>query len=243
MARKKRARPGAREIAGESRVHAALTKALLGGRLRPGTPLRERSVAELFGVTRGAVRKVLLQLVHEGKLETFANRGAYVPRPTVSDIRMIYEARRAVEAGLVAILAERITAPQLAQLKAHVGQERRAQRRGQRDEQVTLAGGFHTALATLAANEALSEIVDRLVARTQLCVALFESDRQSGCAPEEHWPIVEALSKKDGARGAAAMLMHLRQVEARVVAQATEEEPEEADATLKDILGEEFEEP
>jgi DNA-binding GntR family transcriptional regulator len=243
LVRKKRARLGVRETASEGRVHAALTKALLGGRLRPGTPLRERSVAELFGVTRGAVRKVLLQLVHEGKLETFANRGAYVPRPTVTDIRMIYEARRAVEAGLVAVLAERITAPQIAQLKAHVGQERRAQRRGQRDEQVKLAGGFHAALAALAANEALSEIVDRLVARTQLCVALFESDRHSGCAPEEHWPIVEALSKKDGARGAAAMVTHLRQVEARVVAQATEEELEEADATLKDILGEELEEP
>jgi RNA binding exosome subunit len=39
------------------------------------------------------------------------------------------------------------------------------------------------------------------------------------------------------------MLMHLRQVEARVVAHATEEEPEEADTTLKDILGEKFEEP
>jgi DNA-binding GntR family transcriptional regulator len=80
-------------------------------------------------------------------------------------------------------------------------------------------------------------------ARTQLYVALFESDQHSGCAPEEHQRIVEALSKKEGARGAAAMLMHLRQVEARVVAHATEEEPEEADTTLKDILGEKFEEP
>ncbi len=59
----------------EDALHQAITRALLDGKLRPGTPLRERYLAESFGVTRGLVRKVLLRLGQEGKLEMHANRG------------------------------------------------------------------------------------------------------------------------------------------------------------------------
>jgi DNA-binding GntR family transcriptional regulator len=198
------------------RVYAALSKALLSGKLRPGTPLRERTLAELFGVTRGAVRRALLQLVEEGKLEAFANRGAYVPQPSGEAIREVYEARKAVESGLVALIAPRLTAGALSRLKGHVAKERQAERRGDREASVRLSGAFHGELVALAGNETLSEIVGRLVGRTQLYVALFESARHSGCAPDEHGAIVSALARKDGAAAAAAMVRHLELVRARV---------------------------
>jgi DNA-binding GntR family transcriptional regulator len=197
-------------------VYAALSKALLSGKLRPGTPLRERTLAELFGVTRGAVRRALLQLVEEGKLEAFANRGAYVPQPSGEAIREVYEARKAVESGLVALIAPRITPTELARLKSHVAKERQAERRGDREASVRLSGAFHGELVALAGNETLSEIVTRLVGRTQLYVSLFESARHSGCAPDEHGAIVSALTKKDASGAAAAMVRHLELVHARV---------------------------
>ncbi|MFO0458193.1 MAG: GntR family transcriptional regulator, partial [Burkholderiales bacterium] len=80
-------------------------KALLGGALRPGTPLRERHLAQAFGTTRGTVRKVLLRLGTEGKLELRPNRGAFVPTPSAEDVRRVYEMRRVLECGTVAMLA------------------------------------------------------------------------------------------------------------------------------------------
>jgi DNA-binding GntR family transcriptional regulator len=204
--------------AAEDSLHAAITRALLGGQLRPGTPLRERYLAEEFGVTRGLVRKVLLRLGQEGKLEMHANRGAFVPQPTPEQVRQAYGARQAVEAGLLAVLGHDLQPEQLARLKAHLRAERAASRRARRDESVRLAGDFHLLLADLVGNPELRAILQRLIARTQMFVALFEPAQSSDCAPEEHAPIVDALERGDTPAAVGAMLAHLRQVEARVLA-------------------------
>lgn len=209
----------------EETLHAAITSALLNGRLRPGTPLRERYLAEEFGVTRGVVRKVLLRLGQEGKLETHANRGAFVPQPSASQIRGAYQARKAVEAGVVSLLATTLTAEQLAKLKAHLRAERAASRRSRRDESVQLAGDFHLLLGDLLGNTELGEIVRRLISRTQMFVALFEPAQASDCAPEEHEQVVDALERRDATAAVAAMLAHLSQVEQRVLARVEVTEP------------------
>lgn len=209
----------------EETLYAAITRALLNGRLRPGTPLRERYLAEEFGVTRGVVRKVLLRLGQEGKLEMHANRGAFVPQPSADQIRDAYQARKAVEAGVVSLLAATITAEQLAKLKAHLRAERAASRRSQRDESVRLAGDFHLVLADLLGNAELRDIVQRLISRTQMFVALFEPTQASDCAPDEHEPVVNALERRDASAAVAAMLDHLSRVEQRVLARADVTEP------------------
>ena len=93
---------------------------LLEGKLRPGTPLRERQLAEIFGLTRGAVRKVLGRLGQEGKVQAFTNRGSFVPQPTIVDVQQVYDARKAVESGIVAVLTSRMTTSQLARLRMQV---------------------------------------------------------------------------------------------------------------------------
>ncbi len=223
--------------ASEATLHEAISRALLAGKLAPGTPLRERYLAEQFGVTRGAVRKVLLRLGHEGKLEMHRNRGAFVPQPSVQDMEQIYGARKAVEAGVVALLASRIDDAGLARLRAHVRQERSAARAGAREESVRLAGGFHGTLVEMLANPELAAIVQKLVARTQMFVALFESARDSGCAPDEHEAIVAAFERRDPGAAVEAMLQHLGHVEERVKAHVGvgEESPEVADI-LRDAI-------
>ena len=220
----------------EQSAYDAICKALLEGKLRPGMPLRERYLAEVFGVTRGAVRKVLLRLGQEGKLQMLPNRGAYVPQPSADDVRHVYEARKAVEAGLVAALASRITAEQLAHLRAHVRRERKAGRDSRRDDSVRLAGAFHVELVKALDNPELAEIVQRLVARTQMFVALFEPARDSGCAPDEHEAIIAALATRDGARAAGAMLQHLQQVHERVHQHINDREPPALGDILRSVL-------
>jgi DNA-binding GntR family transcriptional regulator len=208
----------------EDAAYEALSKVLLEGKLRPGTPLRERQLAEIFGLTRGAVRKLLLRLGHEGKVEMFANRGSFVPQPTVTDVCQVYDARKVVESGLVAMLAPRMTALQLAHLRSLVQKERRAERLGHRNESVKLAGGFHIELVQALGNEELTDILRRLISRTQMFVALFEPAPESGCAPEEHEIIVDALAAGDAGRAVAAMINHLQRVQARVM-QHVDEKP------------------
>lgn len=224
------ASPSGASAASEASLYEAIARALLAGQLRPGTALRERYLAEQFGVTRGLVRKVLLRLGHEGKLEIRVNRGAFVPQPSAEQVRQAYGARQAVEAGLLALLATQLQSAQLARLQAHLRSERAASRRQRRDESVKLAGDFHLLLAQVLGNPELIEILGRLVARTQMFVALFEPAQASACAPEEHALVVEALARGDGPAAVAAMLEHLRQVEHRVLtAMGAAGQPEVAD--------------
>lgn len=217
----------------EAMVRDALVKALLGGALRPGTPLRERALAETFGATRGAVRKVLLRLGEEGKLELRPNRGAFVPTPTADDVRRVYEARRVLECGTIAVLAEGLDRERLGPLDALLVRERAAQRAGRRDEAVRLAGDFHLVLVDLLGNAEVSASLRALVARTQLFVALFESADDAGCAVDEHDAVVRALRRRDAPAAIRAVSEHLRHVEGRVLARMPRPRQDDVGAILR----------
>ena len=48
----------------DDRIHATIHEAVLDHRLPPGTRLGEVALADLFGVTRAVIRKVLARLAH-----------------------------------------------------------------------------------------------------------------------------------------------------------------------------------
>lgn len=204
----------------DERVYAAVSKALLSGKLRPGTPLRERALAEALGCTRGAIRKVLARLGMEKRLVLEHNRGAFVPNPSIEDMRGIYRARRIVEAGVVTTLFGQLSREQSAALRKHVQAEQRAFKEGRREDAIRLAGEFHLLLARMTGSEELLSYLQRLVANTELYKALYDSAEAASCAPREHEQIIEALSGASLARALAVALAHLDELEQRVIAGA-----------------------
>ncbi|WP_083745803.1 GntR family transcriptional regulator [Variovorax sp. KK3] len=204
----------------DERVYAAVSQALLSGRLRPGTPLRERALAEALGCTRGAIRKVLARLGTEKKLVLEHNRGAFVPNPSVEDMQGIYRARRIVEAGLVATLFGELTRDQTSALRKHVQAEQRAFKEDRRADSIRLAGDFHLLLGQMAASEELQSYLQRLVGNTELYKALFDAPEAACCAPREHEQIIEALSGTSLPRALAVAMAHLDELEQRVLAGA-----------------------
>jgi DNA-binding GntR family transcriptional regulator len=141
----------ARRTAGEGEIYEAVLAALLDGRLPAGTPLREQHLAAMFGATRGRARKVLIRLGHEGRLELIPNRGAFVPTPSLADARRVFAARRVLEAGIVATLAQGLAKRDLEKLRRHLETERRAAAAGRRHDSVKLSAAFHTLLAQMSA--------------------------------------------------------------------------------------------
>ncbi len=53
----------------DRRVFDAILKAVFEQRIRPGTKLGEESLAQVFGVSRGRVRRVLLSLSHHNVVD------------------------------------------------------------------------------------------------------------------------------------------------------------------------------
>ncbi|MFM9922357.1 GntR family transcriptional regulator [Variovorax sp. H27-G14] len=208
----------------DERVYAAVSKALLSGKLRPGTPLRERALAEALGCTRGAVRKVLSRLGSEKRLVLEHNRGAFVPNPSIDDMRGTYRARRIVEAGLVSTLFGRLQREQVAALRKHVQAEQKAFKEGRREDAIRLAGEFHMLLAQMAGSDELISYLQRLISHTELYKALYDSAEAASCAPREHEQIIEALTGKSLSAALAVALEHLDELEQRVIAGAAAEQ-------------------
>lgn len=200
----------------EEAVHRTLSQTLLAGRLPPGAQLVEMRLADIFGVSRERVRKVLHRLGHERLLDVVPNRGCFVSSPTLAQAREIYEARRVIEGGVAASLAGRLTEAQMAALAAHERAEHDALHAGDRALSIRLSGEFHILLASFTSSPFVMRELQELVSRTSMLVAFFEPAASSECAFDEHEEITRALRSGDPGRAFKAMHVHLSLIETRL---------------------------
>ena len=189
----------------EDTVHRVIADALLSARIAPGSPLREVALAEVFGVSRERVRKVLQRLGAERLLELVPNRGAFAAAPTLDQAREVYEARRILEGGIVGHLAQSLDAAGAKALAEHLKQEAAAVAAGDRARSIRLSGEFHLMLGRATGNPLVQRELQHLVSRTSMLVALFEPARAMRCACEEHADVLAALTAGDGSSAMKAM--------------------------------------
>ena len=78
-----------------------LRQAILNGEMSPGQRLVEAELVEEFGATRTSVRAAMDELVVEGLVERFPNRGARVRVVSLDEAVAILECRGVLE-GLIA---------------------------------------------------------------------------------------------------------------------------------------------
>lgn len=199
----------------EAEVYRILSEMLLSAALPAGQRLGERDLAEVLGVSRERARKVLQRLGAERLVTLIPNRGAFVATPSLESARRIYDARRVLESGLLLTLAQTINATQIAELRAHLDQERAAVKRGDRARAVQLSGAFHLKLAAMTDNDLVIRYMQELVSRTSMLVAFFEEGAPA-CGVHEHEDIVEALSQNNGPRAAQLGTTHLSLIETRM---------------------------
>lgn len=94
------------------RITEFLWECIVNGRIRPGTRLVERQLAEQLGISRVPVREALIQLEKDGLIISKPD-GRYVIELTEQDIHKLYEVRRVLE-RLAVELATQNTSPECA---------------------------------------------------------------------------------------------------------------------------------
>ena len=218
-------------------TEGAICERLLGAifehRLPPGTKLGEDRLAAIFGVSRARIRRVLPRLAHEGVVMLEPNRGAFVAKPSVTEAREVFEARRLIEPGIVEqVLSRDERRAIVAKLRSHVHAERRARTEGDLRAVVRLSGEFHTLLAEMAGNGVLLKTMRELTTRTCLVIALYDRPSKPSCLGEEHADIVDAIAVGQGARAVKLMLEHLDHVERNLDLSVVEAAPVELEAAL-----------
>jgi DNA-binding GntR family transcriptional regulator len=140
-------------------VYDGLFDAVMQGRLKPGARLGEAALCDQFGVSRTVVRQALRRLAEAQVVEIVPNKGATVAAPTPQETREVFVARRAIEAAIVRQVAQRLSHGDVQRLHERLQAEHAALHQGDHARWVTLAGGFHLALAQLAGNRVLQRML------------------------------------------------------------------------------------
>ncbi|WP_210454840.1 GntR family transcriptional regulator, partial [Pantoea ananatis] len=87
-------------------IFQALMTAIVEHQLLPGSKLPEEALAEVFGVSRTGIRKVLQRLAAVQMVTLTPKRGAHVACPTVEEAQQIFRTRALLEvANLPDVLA------------------------------------------------------------------------------------------------------------------------------------------
>ena len=195
------------------RIVDSVTAAIVERRLMPGTKLAEQRLADIFQVSRTVVRQALNQLSRDRLITLEPARGAFVSTPSVEEARQVFELRQMLEGAMMKRLAQRITAVQVAELRAHLRAEKNAIALNDVAERTRLLAHFHTLLAQMVGNQVLAELQADLLSRSSLISLMYQSSQSATESSAEHEAIVDALERRDVQAAVALAESHIEQVE------------------------------
>ena len=215
----------------EDEVLRQIEQAVLDHRLPPGTKLKEVQLANLFGVKRGTIRKVLTRLAHSRLVDQTPNRGATVAKPSVKEGRDLFATRRVIESADLETLIASADDRMIRHLKKLLEREEKAYRRGDSELALKLSVDFHRELAAMAGNSVLEEYLNDIIRRTPLVILThLGNDEENRCRNQEHVAIVDAIEQGNVKKAVKIMHRHLLQIESKI--QHKPETPQTDLATL-----------
>jgi len=177
--------------------------------LEPGSWIDELKIAEEYGISRTPLREALKVLAAEGLVTMKVRRGAYVTEVSEKDLADVYHLLSLLESDAAAVVAERATAEQRAELQAlHEELEASA---NDRDAFFAVNERFHLRLLELADNRwRLQMVTDlRKVMKLNRHHSLFKTGRLKESLTE-HRAVMAALLASDTALTQQRMHEHFR---------------------------------
>ncbi|MBX6374386.1 MAG: GntR family transcriptional regulator [Acetobacteraceae bacterium] len=190
-------------------AYAALRRAIMEGRLRPGQRMREQELSEMLQVSRTPIREALSRLQSDGLVVFTPRVGLTVATLDDAAVVELYETRAVLE-GAAAQLAARYANPRdIATLHALL----RAQEEVPPDPAALFRHNraFHEALYSAAHNRFLLKSLQALHdAMSLLGPTTLAAPGRREQAHAEHCRIVEAIERRDAAAAEAEARQHVR---------------------------------
>jgi DNA-binding GntR family transcriptional regulator len=195
-----------------SLVADRLRQAIVTGRFRPGSKLRERELCQLTGVSRPSLREALRQLEAEGLLTMTPHRGPMVTALTAEEVDHLYTLRRVLESFAAQEFA-RLRRPQdIDALKAAVQRLDDVEKKGTPFEMLEVGTDIYRAIAVGSGNPYLVETLNMLHNRIKLIrfISLHQKTRARSFAKLR--ALSEAIIGGDAKRAERLCTNHLESI-------------------------------
>lgn len=181
---------------------------MISGKFKPGERLREEDMAERFGVSRGPIRDVLLQLTKEGLLVSRRNAGVMVnelPSPALQ--KLMIELRLKIELFAVQNVVGKLSEDDFAELDDYLDALGTALEKDDFTRATEVDIAFHRFIVERAGGSDLVNTWIPIVMRMRMNYQRISTPAQSIA---EHKAIVEALQKQDSKAASAALKANIR---------------------------------
>ena len=189
-----------------------LRQMITEGELAAGTRLNERTLGDRMGVSRTPLREAFRLLAAEGLIELTPNRGAQVVKLSEQDIRDSFEVMSGLEALSGDLACRRITADEIAEIKALTFEMLACHARADLSGYYRLNRAIHDRINRAACNRLLTQVYATLNLRIQNLRFRSNFDRDKwNKAAREHAQMVEALEARDAATLSSILRAHLLQ--------------------------------
>ncbi len=199
-------------------VQAEIMRLILEGEVGPGDKLTEADLAARLQVSRGPVREAFRALEEAGLLRLTRNRGVFVRQMDREQATELYEVRAGLDEMVGRILAPRITAEQVAELREFIKEMDTASSRNDPDGYFPRNIRFHDRIVEMTGNTKLLEIYRRLM--NEMHLMRRRSLFQGGgilVSNEEHSEMVEALASGDPEKASRMLREHVMRGQARLL--------------------------
>jgi DNA-binding GntR family transcriptional regulator len=179
-----------------SMAYGELRKAILSGRLAPGSHVTVRPLCEEFGLSATPVKAALTALEREGFLVLHPHRGFFVPEVDQDDMQELYELREVLD-GIAARRAAALPSRDdlVSRLTSLADAQAAAVEAGNLSGYSDLDVVFHQEILVAAGNRRLQHVAENMIG--QLRLGRATSARVPGrpaAALVEHREIVAAIA-------------------------------------------------
>ncbi|MEN3754259.1 GntR family transcriptional regulator [Mangrovibacter yixingensis] len=199
-------------------IYRILRRDIVHCLIPPGTPLSEKEVSLRFDVSRQPVREAFIKLAENGLIQIRPQRGSYVNKISLNQVRSGGFVREAIERAVVRRAASLITDEQLYQLEQNLNQQRTAVDRHQLNDFFQLDDDFHQRLCDIAQCRLAWETIENIkAAMDRVRFMSLDHVTPHEMLLEQHWSIFRALEKHDEQLADETMHQHLAEISASVL--------------------------
>jgi len=179
-------------------VQGEIERMIIDGELKPNERINENALSQRLGVSRGPIREACSAIAALGLIEIIPNRGFFVRALTNDEAHDLSQARAGVFGCIAMLLAERITAKQLSELRSLLKKMDDIVVTGDVHDYYPVNLEFHRKLGEMAGNKRLELIYQSFVRELhiQRYRALSSGDTLE-VSNTEHKAIVDALAAHD----------------------------------------------
>ncbi len=192
-------------------VYQKIKEQIIKEEIKPGGPITEREISELYGISRTPARELLWRLAGDGFVQPRPTGGYYVTRLTLEQIIEIFQTREGVEGMAARLACQKGSEDFFAQISELRKQNELIDVRKDAYQGVLIGRKMHNAILKAAHNSLLLEFYEKL---QNLALLTSNITKKSPLIEEKskeyHIAIMQAIEARDQDKSEQLMREHLR---------------------------------